>query len=49
MRRALIFNGVFIMGAAFSVFFIRGKQVRRELDELKTRQSLLAKATRDGI
>jgi len=33
MRRALIFNGAFIMASASFVFFLRGKQARRELDE----------------
>ena len=41
MRRSLIFNGVFVMCAAACVFFIRGKQRRRQLDEEKIEQSLL--------
>jgi len=32
MHRALVFNGVFIFVTCFSVFFIRGTQVRREND-----------------
>lgn len=32
MHKALIFNGVFIMVACASIFFIRGTQVRREND-----------------
>nr|GAT57653.1 MFS general substrate transporter [Mycena chlorophos] len=32
MRKALIFNGAFIMIVASSVFFLRGKQMRKDLD-----------------
>lgn len=32
MRKALIFNGAFILAGCCSVFFLRGKQVRREKD-----------------
>ncbi|KAF7298232.1 MFS general substrate transporter [Mycena chlorophos] len=32
MRKALIFNGAFIMIVASSVFFLRGKQMRKVLD-----------------
>jgi len=38
MRQALIFNGAFIVASASLVFFIRGKQARRELDEQKLQQ-----------
>ncbi|KAG6850973.1 hypothetical protein H0H93_005842 [Arthromyces matolae] len=37
MRRSLIFNGTFMMIAAASVFALRGRQVRKELDEEKQR------------
>jgi len=40
MRKALIFNGAIIFASALTVFFIRGKQVRKELDERKLQQSL---------
>ncbi|KAJ6577555.1 major facilitator superfamily domain-containing protein, partial [Mycena capillaripes] len=33
MHRALIFNGAFVVVTSLSVFVIRGKQVRKELDE----------------
>jgi hypothetical protein len=33
MHRTIIFNGVWVSAAAASVYFLRGKQVRRELDE----------------
>jgi len=33
MRRAIIFNGVWVVAITASVFFLRGRQVRRELDE----------------
>lgn len=32
MRRALIFSGAFIMVGCSTIFFIRGKQARREMD-----------------
>ena len=40
MRRALIFNGVIIISTASLVFFIRGKQVRKELDEQMLQEPL---------
>lgn len=40
MHRALIFNGSFIIVASLSVFFIRGKQVRKRADEEKLREAL---------
>lgn len=46
MRRALIFNGASVMAAAALVFFIRGKQVRKEVDEKKHQESLQAAAGR---
>jgi len=33
MRRAIIFNGVWVVVVTASVFFLRGTQARRELDE----------------
>lgn len=33
MHRTIIFNGVWVSIVAASVYFLRGKQVRRELDE----------------
>jgi len=33
MRRAIIFNGVWVLAITVSVFFLRGRQTRRELDE----------------
>ncbi|KAJ7163873.1 MFS general substrate transporter, partial [Mycena crocata] len=39
MHRALIFNGAFTLSMALSVFLIRGKQVRKELDEKMQRRS----------
>ncbi|KAJ7036834.1 major facilitator superfamily domain-containing protein [Mycena alexandri] len=39
MHRALIFNGAFVLAASASVFALRGKQVRKELDEQMHRRS----------
>jgi hypothetical protein len=39
MHRALIFNGAFVTAVSLSVFVIRGKQVRKELDEKMQRCS----------
>jgi hypothetical protein len=33
MHRTIIFNGVWVSTVAASIYFLRGKQVRRELDE----------------
>jgi hypothetical protein len=33
MRRAIIFNGVWVLVITASIFFLRGRQARRELDE----------------
>jgi hypothetical protein len=33
MHRTIIFNGIWVSTVAALVFFLRGKQVRRELDE----------------
>lgn len=33
MHRAIIFNGVWVVVITASIFFLRGKQARRELDE----------------
>ena len=35
MRRALIFNGVIVATISSLVFFIQGRQARKELDEQK--------------
>jgi hypothetical protein len=35
MRRALIFNASFVVSVGSLVFLLRGKQVRKELDEEK--------------
>ena len=35
MHRSLIFQSSFICGCALFILFLKGKQVRRELDELK--------------
>ncbi|KAF8894114.1 major facilitator superfamily domain-containing protein [Infundibulicybe gibba] len=40
MRRALIFNGAFVSGAAALVFLLRGKQVRKERDEGRLSQPI---------
>jgi hypothetical protein len=41
MRRALIYNGAFTMGAASLIFFLKGKQARKERDERKLKDSLV--------
>ena len=33
MRKSLIFNGTLILAGCCSVFFLKGKQARRETDE----------------
>jgi FLVCR family MFS transporter 7 len=35
MRRALIFNGSFVMVPALLVLFLKGKQARKEMDDMK--------------
>jgi FLVCR family MFS transporter 7 len=35
MRRALIFNGVFVMSCSALIFLVQGRQARKELDEQK--------------
>jgi len=39
MRRALIFNGTIVMTASAFVFFLHGKQTRKQVDEQKMQQS----------
>ncbi|KAJ7666282.1 major facilitator superfamily domain-containing protein [Mycena rosella] len=39
MHRALVFNGAFVLSVALFVFLIRGKQVRKELDERMQRRA----------
>ena len=38
MHRSLIFQASFICGCALFILFLKGKQVRRELDELKDKE-----------
>jgi hypothetical protein len=40
MRGALIFRGSFIFATSSTVFFLRGNQARKELDERKEQQAL---------
>ncbi|KAJ6499353.1 major facilitator superfamily domain-containing protein [Mycena sanguinolenta] len=40
MRRALIFNGTVVLTICCSIFFLRGKQTRKQLDQEKRRQSI---------
>lgn len=39
LRRASIFHGAWVLTAAVSVFFIRGRQTRKELDEEKKNEA----------
>ncbi|KAJ6593850.1 major facilitator superfamily domain-containing protein [Mycena capillaripes] len=39
MRRALIFNGAIVMATSVSVFFLRGQQTRKQLDQQRLQQS----------
>lgn len=48
MHRALIFHGAFIISATSSVFFLRGKQARRALDEQNLQLSLSGRVTGDA-
>jgi hypothetical protein len=38
MRRAIIFNGVWVLAITVPIFFLRGRQARRELDEQMNEQ-----------
>jgi MFS transporter, FLVCR family, MFS-domain-containing protein 7 len=40
MKRALIFNGAFVMSASASIFLLQGKQKRKEVDEQKLEESI---------
>jgi len=40
MHRAIIFNGITVLVASLLVFFLRGRQARRELDEQMNMQQL---------
>jgi hypothetical protein len=40
MRNALIFNGVVVMATSSSIFFLHGRQTRKQLDQEKRRQSI---------
>jgi hypothetical protein len=33
MHRAIVFNGIWVFAATLLVFFLHGRQARRELDE----------------
>jgi len=48
MHRALIFQGVFICGCVFFVIFLKGRQARRELDELKAKGAEVLGFTGEG-
>ena len=39
MRKSLIFNGAFIMAVGSTIFFLKGEQVRKEMDEVKMQES----------
>jgi len=39
MRRALIFNGAIVMTAGASVFLLKGKQTRKQMDQQRAQQS----------
>jgi MFS transporter, FLVCR family, MFS-domain-containing protein 7 len=40
MKRALIFNGAFVMSVGASIFLLQGKQKRKEVDEQKLEESI---------
>jgi hypothetical protein len=40
MRRALTFNGVVVMSTLTIIFFLRGQQTRKQLDQEKLQQSI---------
>jgi hypothetical protein len=40
MHRAIVFNGILVFAISLLVFFLRGRQVRRELDEQMNVQQL---------
>ncbi|KAJ7188327.1 major facilitator superfamily domain-containing protein [Mycena filopes] len=46
MRRALIFNGAFVMGVAASIFFLRGRQMRKQVDQEKQQSQSIMLPTR---
>ncbi|KAK0455056.1 major facilitator superfamily domain-containing protein [Armillaria borealis] len=45
MRRALIFNGVFVLVAVSFVALLQGKQVRKHMDEIKLQESTQTRRT----
>ncbi|KAK0461336.1 major facilitator superfamily domain-containing protein [Desarmillaria tabescens] len=45
MRRALIFNGAFVLAAASFVALLQGKQVRKDMDEIKLQESTQTRRT----
>jgi FLVCR family MFS transporter 7 len=40
MHRAIVFNGIAVFAISLLVFFLRGRQPRRELDEQMNMQQL---------
>lgn len=45
MRRALIFNGAFVLVATSFVALLQGKQVRKHMDEIKLQESTQTRRT----
>ncbi|KAJ6609864.1 major facilitator superfamily domain-containing protein [Mycena sp. CBHHK59/15] len=45
MRRALIFNGAIVMSTSVLIYFLRGEQTRKQVDQRKLQQSLQARPT----
>ncbi|KAJ7783079.1 major facilitator superfamily domain-containing protein [Mycena metata] len=46
MRRALIFNGALVMGISASIFFLRGRQSRKQIDRERQQQQSISLSTR---
>jgi hypothetical protein len=44
MRRALIFNGAVVMAISSTVFFLHGRQTRKQLDQEKLQHSISLQA-----
>ena len=49
MHRAIIFNGVWTFAIALSVFFLQGKQARREMDEQMFREQTTTNLVTDDF
>lgn len=49
MRRALIFNGAFVLAAASFVILLQGRQVRKEMDEIKLQESTQTRRTDEDL